>query len=78
MFVSSCHTYPEDSSSLRLLRHRRFHNSVLLRVIGDFTTGDGVKRPVRQRVFPREKNSNPSARRKLFFFTRMHIPWEGQ
>ena len=38
-------------------------------VIGDFTTGDGVKRPVRQRVFPREKNSNPSARRKTFFFS---------
>ena len=36
-------------------------------VIGDFTTGDGVNRPVRQRVFPREKNANPSARRKTFF-----------
>ena len=52
--------------------------SVTYGVIGDFTTGDGVKRPVRQRVFPREKISNSSARRKTFFFTRMHIPWEGQ
>ena len=41
--------------------------SVTYGVIGDFTTGDGVKRPVRQRVFPWEKNSNPSARRKTFF-----------
>ena len=53
-------------------------HSVTYGVIGDFTTGDGVKRPVRQLLFPREKNSNPSARRKTFFFTRMHIPWEGQ
>ena len=52
--------------------------SVTYGVIGDFTTGDSVKRPVRQRVFPRKKNSNPSARRKTFFSTRMHIPWEGQ
>ena len=52
--------------------------SVTYGVIGDFTTGDGVKRPVRQRMFPGETNSNPSARRKTFFFTRMHIPWEGQ
>ena len=44
------------------------HLSVTYGVIGDFTTGHGVKRPVRQRVFPREKNSNPSARRKTFFF----------
>ena len=36
-------------------------------VIGDFTTGDGVERPVRQRVFSREKNSNPGARRQTFF-----------
>ena len=45
--------------------------SVTYGVIGEFTTGDGVKRPVCQRVFSREKNSNSSARRKTVFFTRI-------
>ena len=38
-------------------------------VIGDFTTGDGVKRPVRQRVFPREKKFKPQCSSKNFFFS---------
>ena len=33
--------------------------SVTYGVIGDFTTGDGVKRPVRQRVFSGEKLQTP-------------------
>ena len=57
--------------------------SVTYGVIGDFTTGDGVKRPVCQRVFSRGKNSNLRARRKTFFHQNlisedMHIPLEGQ
>ena len=43
--------------------------SVTYGVIGDFTAGGGVKRPVCQRVFSREKNSNLRARRKTYFFS---------
>ena len=41
--------------------------SVTYGVIGDFTTGDGVKRLVCQRVFLGEKSQTPMLVEELFF-----------
>ena len=47
--------------------------SVTYGVIGDFTTGDGVKRPVCQRVFSGEKIQTPVLVEELFFSLESHL-----